>query len=52
MTLPNRGGKGEDRMTRDEAEELLKKYVKTERMLDHSFAAEAVLGRWRPARAG
>ena len=30
-------------MTRDEAEELLKKYVKNERMLDHSYAAEAVL---------
>ena len=30
-------------MTRDEAEELLKKHVKNERMLDHSFAAEAVL---------
>jgi putative nucleotidyltransferase with HDIG domain len=30
-------------MTRDDAEELLKKYVKNERMLDHSFAAEAVL---------
>jgi putative nucleotidyltransferase with HDIG domain len=30
-------------MTRDDAEELLKRYVKNERMLDHSFAAEAVL---------
>jgi putative nucleotidyltransferase with HDIG domain len=30
-------------MNRDEAEELLKRYVKNERMLDHSFAAEAVL---------
>jgi putative nucleotidyltransferase with HDIG domain len=30
-------------MTGDEAEELLKKHVKNERMLDHSFAAEAVL---------
>jgi predicted hydrolase (HD superfamily) len=30
-------------MTRDDAEELLKKYVTNERMLDHSFAAEAVL---------
>jgi putative nucleotidyltransferase with HDIG domain len=30
-------------MTRDEAEELLKKYVKNERMLDHSIASEAVL---------
>ena len=30
-------------MNRDEAEELLKKYVKNERMLDHSYAAEAVL---------
>jgi putative nucleotidyltransferase with HDIG domain len=30
-------------MTRDEAEDLLKKYVKNERMLDHSYAAEAVL---------
>jgi uncharacterized protein len=30
-------------MTRDEAIELLKRYVKNERMLDHSFAAEAVL---------
>ncbi len=30
-------------MTRDEAEELLKEHVKNERMLDHSFAAEAVL---------
>lgn len=30
-------------MTRDEAEALLKKYVKNERMLDHSYAAEAVL---------
>jgi putative nucleotidyltransferase with HDIG domain len=30
-------------MTRDEAKELLKKHVKNERMLDHSFAAEAVL---------
>lgn len=30
-------------MNRNEAEELLKKYVKNERMLDHSYAAEAVL---------
>lgn len=30
-------------MTRDEAETLLKKYVKNERMLDHSYASEAVL---------
>jgi putative nucleotidyltransferase with HDIG domain len=30
-------------MTRDDAEELLKRYVKNERMLDHSFASEAVL---------
>jgi uncharacterized protein len=30
-------------MTREEAQDLLKKYVKNERMLDHSFAAEAVL---------
>ena len=30
-------------MTRDEAEELLKRYVKSERMLDHSIASEAVL---------
>jgi putative nucleotidyltransferase with HDIG domain len=30
-------------MTRDEAEGLLKKYVKNERMLDHSYAAEAIL---------
>ena len=30
-------------MTRDDAEDLLKKYVTNERMLDHSFAAEAVL---------
>ena len=30
-------------MTRDEAEELLKRYVKNERMLDHSYASEAVL---------
>ena len=30
-------------MTRDEAEDLLKKYVKNERMLDHSYAAEAIL---------
>ena len=30
-------------MTREEAEVLLKKHVKNERMLDHSFAAEAVL---------
>jgi len=30
-------------MTRDEAEALLRRYVKTERMLDHSFASEAVL---------
>jgi putative nucleotidyltransferase with HDIG domain len=36
------GGKGEE-MTRDEAEELLKRYVKNERMLDHSYASEAVL---------
>jgi putative nucleotidyltransferase with HDIG domain len=31
-------------MTRDEAEKLLRRHVKNERMLDHSFAAEAVLG--------
>ena len=30
-------------MTRDEAEELLKQHVKNERMLDHSYASEAVL---------
>jgi uncharacterized protein len=30
-------------MTRDEAETLLKKNVKSERMLDHSYASEAVL---------
>ena len=30
-------------MTRNEAEELLRKYVKSERMLDHSIASEAVL---------
>jgi putative nucleotidyltransferase with HDIG domain len=30
-------------MTRDDAEELLKRYVKNERMLDHSYASEAVL---------
>jgi putative nucleotidyltransferase with HDIG domain len=30
-------------MNRDEAEELLKRYVKNERMLDHSYASEAVL---------
>ncbi|MBN2439609.1 MAG: HDIG domain-containing protein [Deltaproteobacteria bacterium] len=30
-------------MNRDEAEELLKRYVKSERMLDHSIASEAVL---------
>ena len=30
-------------MTRDEAEELLKRYVKNERMLDHSIASEAIL---------
>ena len=30
-------------MTRDEAEDLLKRYVKNERMLDHSYASEAVL---------
>ena len=30
-------------MNRDEAEDLLKKYVKNERMLDHSYAAEAIL---------
>jgi putative nucleotidyltransferase with HDIG domain len=30
-------------MTRDEAVALLKRHVRTERMLDHSFAAEAVL---------
>jgi putative nucleotidyltransferase with HDIG domain len=35
--------KREERMNRDEAEELLKKYVKNERMLDHSIASEAVL---------
>jgi uncharacterized protein len=36
-------------MNRDEAEELLKKYVRNERMLDHSIASEAVLralARW------
>lgn len=31
-------------MTRDEAEELLKRHVKNERMLDHCYASEAVLG--------
>ena len=30
-------------MTREEAEGLLKTYVKNERMLDHSYASEAVL---------
>lgn len=30
-------------MTRDEAEELLKRYVKNERMVDHCIASEAVL---------
>jgi uncharacterized protein len=30
-------------MTRDEAEKLLQKQVKNERMLDHSYASEAVL---------
>jgi putative nucleotidyltransferase with HDIG domain len=30
-------------MKRDEAEDLLKKHVKSERMLDHSYASEAVL---------
>ncbi|MFH1912241.1 MAG: HDIG domain-containing metalloprotein, partial [Pseudomonadota bacterium] len=30
-------------MTRDEAEGLLKNYVKNQRMLDHSYAAEAIL---------
>ncbi len=30
-------------MTRDEAEALLKRYVQNERMLDHSYASEAVL---------
>jgi putative nucleotidyltransferase with HDIG domain len=30
-------------MTRDEAEGLLKRHVKNERMLDHSYASEAVL---------
>jgi len=30
-------------MTRDEAEALLKAHVKNERMLDHSYASEAVL---------
>ncbi|MDD5099467.1 MAG: HDIG domain-containing protein [Syntrophales bacterium] len=30
-------------MNRNEAEELLRKYVKNERMLDHSIASEAVL---------
>ena len=30
-------------MTRNEAEDLLRKYVKNERMLDHSIASEAVL---------
>jgi putative nucleotidyltransferase with HDIG domain len=30
-------------MTREEAEHLLKTYVKNERMLDHSYASEAVL---------
>lgn len=30
-------------MNRDEAEGLLKKYVKNERMLEHSYASEAVL---------
>jgi uncharacterized protein len=36
-----RNGVGE--MTREEAEVLLKRYVKNERMLDHSYASEAVL---------
>jgi len=35
--------KGRKAMTRNEAEELLRKYVKNERMLDHSIASEAVL---------
>ncbi|MBU2053901.1 MAG: HD domain-containing protein [Proteobacteria bacterium] len=30
-------------MTRDEAEVLLKRHMKNERMLDHSYAAEAIL---------
>jgi putative nucleotidyltransferase with HDIG domain len=30
-------------MTRDEAETLLKRYVKNQRMLDHSYASETVL---------
>ena len=30
-------------MTRDEAEALLKRHVKNQRMLDHSYASEAVL---------
>jgi putative nucleotidyltransferase with HDIG domain len=30
-------------MTRDEAVELLKQYIKDERMLNHSYAAEAVM---------
>jgi putative nucleotidyltransferase with HDIG domain len=33
----------EVKMTRDEAEALLKAHVKNERMLDHSYASEAVL---------
>jgi putative nucleotidyltransferase with HDIG domain len=33
----------EVKMTRDEAEALLKRHVKNERMLDHSYASEAVL---------
>ena len=37
------GREGVDEMTRDEAEGLLKNYVKNERMLDHSYAAEAIL---------
>ena len=34
---------GNDTMTRDDAEELLKRYVTNERMRDHCAAAEAVL---------
>jgi putative nucleotidyltransferase with HDIG domain len=37
------GAKGEKKMTKDEAEGLLKTQVKNERMLDHSYASEAVL---------
>ena len=36
-------GKGVDAMTRDEAKALLKGHVKNGRMLDHSYASEAVL---------